>query len=550
MALAGDRAASQAPGGGRLLAEVVEAARAGDLARAKPLAISALEAGLEHPLLLNLRALAFEEEGRFEESLADLRRAHLMAPSDFTILNACGLALARLDRPEEALACYDRALALRPDFGQAWFNRGWVLERLGKPVEASQAYARAAEIHPGNAQAWANLAHLDARRGDGAAARAHAARALEAQPGHPTAVLALAEVELTDPPAAEERLRALMAAGPLGPFDHAMAFSLLGDALDAEDRPAEAFAAYAEGNALFRREAASRFAAPGVPTVSETLTDLSDWAANLDPAAWRPTGNAAGASPAAGHVFLLGFPRSGTTLIESVLACHPDVVSLEERNTLAGSVLAFLGDPKDTARLAGLSGADLEPWRADYWARVCACGADPAGKVFIDKNPFNTMKLPLILKLFPRARLLFAVRDPRDVVLSCFRRRFTLNPSTYEFLSLEGAAQVYDLTMRLAGACGSLQPTDEYTLVYERLIADFKGEAKAVCAFIGADWRPELLDFAGRGRRGSVASASSAQIARGLYADGAGHWRRYKAELEPVLGILAPWVERFGYPAD
>jgi hypothetical protein len=160
------------------------------------------------------------------------------------------------------------------------------------------------------------------------------------------------------------------------------------------------------------------------------------------------------------------------------------------------------------------------------------------------------MKMPIICRLFPDAKIIFAVRDPRDVVFSCFRRRFNLNGSTYEFLDLEGTAKTYDLTMRLAEIFKERQPLDEYRLVYERLVEDFPAGAKAVCAFIGADWRPDLIDFSARAHRGQVASASSAQIARGLYAEGAGQWRRYRAELAPVLNILAPWVERFGYPAD
>jgi hypothetical protein len=186
----------------------------------------------------------------------------------------------------------------------------------------------------------------------------------------------------------------------------------------------------------------------------------------------------------------------------------------------------------------------------DYWARVRQHGVEPTGRIFIDKNPFNTLRLPLIAKLFPGAKVLFAVRDPRDVVLSCFRRRFNVNSATYEFLDLKRTAANYVGTMTLAETLRAKLGLDWRPIVYERLVADFGTEAKAVCAFIGADWRPDLADFAGRARRGEVASASAAQIARGLYADGAGHWRRYKTQLAPVLEILAPWVDHFGYPAD
>jgi hypothetical protein len=245
----------------------------------------------------------------------------------------------------------------------------------------------------------------------------------------------------------------------------------------------------------------------------------------------------------------MGFPRSGTTLIESALGKHPDIVTLEERDTLHDGVLAFLGSPEDLAGLASAPEERLKPLRADYWARVAQLGVETKGKAFIDKNPFNTLKLPIILKLFPGAKILFAIRDPRDVVLSCFRRRFNINPSTYEFFDLTRTAATYDGMMRLAHTLKAKLPANEHRIVYERLVEDFEGEARAVCEFIGVDWRPDLVDFADRAQRGEIASASAAQIARGLYADGAGQWRRYREQLQPVLHSLAPWVELFGYPA-
>ena len=314
------------------------------------------------------------------------------------------------------------------------------------------------------------------------------------------------------------------------------------------DRPAEAFAAYKAGNDLFLKDARPKFEAPGQPTVAAAVGWMVPWAKGRRPQPGPPSLPIA--RPASSHIFLMGFPRSGTTLIESMLTAHPDVVSLEERNTLQGSVRAWLSDPAALNRLMNARDAELSPYRQDYWACVKAFGSDPTGKIFIDKNPFNALKLPLIYRLFPDAKVVFAIRDPRDVVFSCFRRRFNLNPSTYELLDLGRAAALYDGMMQFAQSFRAAFSFEEHQLVYERLVKDPATEAKAVCAFIGAPWRDDLIDFAGRAKRGDVASASSAQIARGLYTDGAGQWRRYRRELEPVLGLLAPWVERFGYPAD
>jgi hypothetical protein len=274
---------------------------------------------------------------------------------------------------------------------------------------------------------------------------------------------------------------------------------------------------------------------------------LVPWSLQLPPRPWSGQSFAGEAGEKA-HVFLLGFPRSGTTLIESALAHHPDVAPLEERDTLQAGVLSFMSGPEDIARLSSASDRELRRLRDDYWARVRSFGVEPEGKILIDKHPFNTVKLPVINRLFPKAKILFAVRDPRDVVLSCFRRRFAFNPSTYEFLDLGRTAHNFDATMKFADSLRAKLELSEFQLSYERLVLDFEATTHDVCEFIGADWRPDLVDFAERARRGAVASASGVQISRGLYASGAGQWRSYRDLLAPILPILAYWVARFGYP--
>jgi len=545
--MTGDVPSAQTPLA-QALEGVTQALRARDVAGGKALAREALSRGLEHPLFLNLRALEHEEAGRFDQALADLRRAHLLSPKDFAILNACGLCLARMERPEEAVQSYDQALALNPNFEPVWFNRGWALEKLGETAKAGESYLRTVALNPNHVLAWATLAHLAARRGDAAKTREYADKALALQPGQSTAILALADVELSDPHAAEHRLRELLARQDIGEFDRAVGLGQLGDVLNVQNRPAEAFAAYQAGNELFLKDARPRFEAPGQPTVAAAVAWMVSWAKAQKPKLAPGVGPAL--MPATRHVFLMGFPRSGTTLIESMLTAHPEVVSLEERNTLQAGVRAWLTDPAALSRLMAAGESELKPYRDDYWACVKAFGPDPAGKIFIDKNPFNALKLPLIQRLFPDAKVVFSIRDPRDVVLSCFRRRFNLNPSTYELLDLRRTATLYDGMMSFTEAFRAAFPYSEYPLVYEKLVEDFTGQAKAVCAFIGADWREDLSDFAGRAKRGDVASASSAQIARGLYADGAGQWRRYREQLAPIMPLLTPWVERFSYPAD
>jgi hypothetical protein len=249
-----------------------------------------------------------------------------------------------------------------------------------------------------------------------------------------------------------------------------------------------------------------------------------------------------------GHVFLLGFPRSGTTLLEVVLDGHPQVASIEEHELLCDAVLRFMREPLDLEPLARADESELHALRAAYWDRVRQAGIDTAGKVFVDKHPLNTLKLPLIARLFPRAKILFACRDPRDVVLSCFRRRFKMNPAMYELLTLPGAAAFYDAVMGFADKVRPLLELDWRVVRYESLVNDLPQETRAICEFLRLEWVAGMGDFATRVQAREHATPSTAQLARGLERSGLEQWRHYAAPLRPILPVLKHWVERLGYP--
>ncbi len=165
----------------------------------------------------------------------------------------------------------------------------------------------------------------------------------------------------------------------------------------------------------------------------------------------------------------------------------------------------------------------------------------------VDQSPLNTLHLPIIAKLFPEARVVFAVRDPRDTVLGCFRQRFVVNVYLYEFLSLEGSARFYDLTMRLAEMYREALPLRFLDVRNEDVVADFDGRTRALCDYLGLEWEEGLRNFSRGARERRISTPSALQVARGLNADGIGRWRSYAKEMEPVLSLLQPWVERFGY---
>jgi tetratricopeptide (TPR) repeat protein len=524
-------------------------AQRGAHAEAAALAEQALADGLEHPLLLNLAALNLDTQGRYSEAERLLQRAVAIEPHDMSSRNALGLCLLRLERPAEALSQFDALLRLDSSLPFAHVNRGNALLALGAVDEAQACFTRAIEIDANQGVALAGLAHIASSRGAHADARQWAEKSLAVLPGYPDAVMSLAAAELgeREPGRAEVRLRALLTDPRLAPMERAYATGLLGDTLDAKSLPAEAFAAYASCNQQLRDAYATRFSeGQSALEYARSLTQFFEAAGRnaqaAEPAPENPIG-------AAAHVFLLGFPRSGTTLLEVVLEGHPDVVSLEERELLIDSVREFMRRPSDLERLMRADTAALEPLRAAYWRLAADAGMEVSGKMFVDKHPLNTLKLPLIARLFPRAKILFACRDPRDVILSCFRHRFQMSAPIYELLTLDGAARYYDAVMRLAVCLTGALKLDMCLVRHEDVVTEFMREMRRICAYLGLEWVEAMGDFAKRTSTRAVLTPSTAQLVRGLSTEGLGHWRRYQSQLAPVLPQLDPWVKRFYYDA-
>lgn len=526
------------------LSTILAEAQAGRHGEAIARARSALQQGLEHPLLLNLAALGLEQEGRGVEAEPLLRRAVLIAPRDVGCRNALGLCLLRVARPHEALEQFDAVLGLEPRLAYAHVNRGNALHALGVPAAAGQSYRRALAIDPNHAMALAGLASIACWRGAYNEARAPAEQALATSPALPEALMSLAEVELADGALgrAEGRVRELLASSSLSASQRAHAHGLLGDILDGAGNCEQAFVAYSACNEALRQLNAGRF-----PSALEYVESLATWwdraAQSHSPRPRRPVSRAG----AAKHVFVLGFLRSGTTLLGAVLEGHPGVATLKEEECLVDAVHEFLQRPEDLERLARASPQMLQQFRAAYWRRVAAAGVDVTGKVFVDTCALNSLKLPLIAKLFPGARILFSCRDPRDLVLSCFTHRFGMSAPAYELLTLAGAARYYvavtDLLVRLT----QLLALDVCLVRHEDMVSAFAREMARVCEFLGLEWHAAMGDFALRAGMGEEPLSAVAQLVRGLGTEGIGRWRRYRRQLEPVAGLLAPWSERFLY---
>jgi tetratricopeptide (TPR) repeat protein len=524
------------------------AARSGDLAGATKLAHGAYADGLRHPLINNLLALELEQAGRFDEALQLLRDAVAVAPADVGALLALAIALLRLEDGAGALTHVDAALAVAPNLAPAHANRGMALQVIGRPDLAEASFRHALTLDPNSIAAKAGLAALQSMRGAHQEARGLAEAVLARMPGYPEAELVVAAADLAEGATdkTEARAQRLVAEPRATPLERARALTLVGDARDAHAQTDAAFAAYDEAARTLKGHYAPRYESRA--SARDNVAWQSAYFDQAPRELWARADFLNVRPPAVqGHVYLLGFPRSGTTLLENALAGHSRIAALDEQEALVDGVRAYLRSPETLAALGRESEQALIPLREAYWRRVVDAGVAISGKVLLDKHPFNSLKLALIARFFPDAKILFVLRDPRDVVWSCFRRRFQMSAPFYELLGLERAARFYAAVMALAHQIIEAAQLDVRFVRHEAVVANFDSEMRAIAGFVGLDVNADFAAFASRIGQSASATPSVAQLARGLSSDGVGAWRRYEKQLRDVLPILEPWVKRLGY---
>jgi hypothetical protein len=319
----------------------------------------------------------------------------------------------------------------------------------------------------------------------------------------------------------------------------------LGEVLDERGDAGEAFKAITEGNALRARNPAAE-GADGDRFLARVRQARDGFTAQRirAVAARAPVG--ARAAP----VFFVGFPRSGTTLMERALKAHPEIVTTDERSPLA-PILAHLAEigsyPRDLERLTGEQITNLQD---RFWAQAEADLGSLDGRRLVDKMPLNLVNLGLANCLFPDARVLVALRDPRDTCLSCVMQRFQFNDAMANFFDLGRTAAAYVAVMELWLQFRQALSLPWLEYRYEDLIGDFRGTLERVLTFVGLAWHDDVLAYAERAREQVITTPSYRRVAGAIDARSAGRWRRYRRELSPVLPVLQPLVRAFGYPED
>jgi tetratricopeptide (TPR) repeat protein len=494
----------------------------------------------------NEAALLLLGNGAVGEAEYHARNAMRLAPENAQAHYLMGLVLTESYRPSFAEYHYEKALALSGRRDPAVLaNFALCLKNQGKMQQARALYEESLAAAPDNLHTLLGLARLEEADRNLDAALALLDRADTVSPEHPGAALLRAVIlgrqgNTRSALALLDRLAE--STTQLGPGDYLEK----GRLLDKIGRFPEAFAAYDAGKARLREATGTTYQAEHAKT---TTARLKRFFTRQRVAALPVAGTR---TDTAQPIFILGFPRSGTTLLEQMLTAHPNIAAGDElpfMHELAALMPRMLDSPLAYPEaLAELWMADhrddLENLRDHYLRKVAQLGTVPATAAwFTDKMPLNETHLGLISLLFPQAPLIHVLRHPLDVVLSVYSNLLT--HGYYCAYALETAAQHYALIADLVDSYTNELNLNYLAVRYEDMVAGQEATIRGVLDFIGAAFDPLCLAF--HENRRYARTASYAQVTEKLYGRSCFRYRNYLPQLAPVIPILQPAMDRLGY---
>ncbi len=451
----------------------------------------------------------FHGQSNPTETLAAAKAAEDVAPDLPATQVALGMAHLDNDQVEAAIDHFRNATNIAPSDPIAWDAWCRALERLNRLDDLDEVLKNAEIACPNEPMIQLNRGIYLVRRKeyDGA----------------------IAALNSTD-------------ASSLSPGFQVVHAANLGRAFDETGVTDKAFAAFSKMNTVVTP---LQGGASGADRFLKLVEDRLKGAEQIDPSAWDMNVSRNQDTPV---VFMVGFPRSGTTLLETILLAHPKV-SLAEEAPMMEKMQEGIRSDAEAQDLAALSDEEIAARAKTYFDGFQKhAGPIKPDQIAFDKMPLNLVNAAIIRRVFPDVRFVFSIRHPCDVVLSCFMQNFASNDAMDNFRDLTRAAKLYDRAMKLWQAYRDQLDLDVVEIRYEDMVQELQATATPVLDFVGLEWTDAMTDFHEfAARKPVIRTASYRQVSQKLYTSAAGRWRRYDRFFEDAMPYLTPWIERFGY---
>lgn len=497
------------------------------------------------PDALLLMGLIEKDRGSPEQARKLFHKGLKRAPRNAHLLNNIGSVEKQLKEFDKAEAHFEQALKFDPKHYQARHNLAGLYKTQREYSKAKRLYQEVIDQQPKFADALAGLSSILEKEHQLPEARLLANRALKINANHFIASLTLANIAIREEEyeAAIKLLLPLMQSQKLSVVNFAVAGGKCGYAHEKMKNYRAAFSFYRNSNQALHQAFQARMQNTNSPYAPAAVQCIDKAIDNFD--------FSCRAEEQASPVFLIGFPRSGTTLLDQILSSHSRIKVVEEKENLIDAFARFPATEKGLSELNKASDTELKKLRHKYWNKLDQeIDTKKPGPIVVDKYPLNAVSLLHIYKLFPNAKIIVALRDPRDCVFSCYQQRFGVNPAMFQMLNLDTAVAYYDQVMELISKVRDANILQMHFIRYENVVGNFADEVKALTDFLDLEWEDALFDYQATAKSRHISTPSASQVTQPLYTTSIGKWEHYEEWIGASFDPLDSWVDKWGYQED
>jgi tetratricopeptide (TPR) repeat protein len=491
-----------------------------------------------------------------------------------------GFALSSINKPEEAIVAYNNAISIKPNYSEAYCNLGNAYKEIGKLNEAIDFYRNAISINPKYAQVYNNLGKVFQEQDklelameaykkatslklEYSEAWTNGAEALEKwnkldelddwlKQAHKNLKIVPSDISYFQSKflwRIKKRKEALKLISTINlktvSENRKQGFlNLKAKCFESSQNFSKAYDCFLEMN-LLAKKSNTYLNSNSDKFFANTKNQLEQLKLKLTSRATDSEDNGETKSP----IFLVGFPRSGTTLMDTILRSHSKIEVLEEKPTVVAAKAAIRKNGYNEIHNKVFSIDIISEARSSYIKEFRKhIKSSDTNSVYIDKLPLNLIEVPLINQLFPSAKFILALRHPFDTILSCWMQDFEINAAMANMVDLDRIVDLYCIAMETFKICRSEYNLNVHTIRYEDLLEDLKGESSALLTFLDLTWETKMEDYRATAlKRGRINTPSYSQVSQPIYKEAKYRWVNYKEYLDKYSDQIEPWIQEFGY---
>ena len=492
----------------------------------------------------NNLGIILKELGNLEEAEDSYRKAIKLKPDYADAYTNLGNLFQEIGRLDEALEKHRQAIAFKPEYAEAHYNLGLTLRELGNLEEAEDSYRKAIKLKPDYADAYLNLCELLEQTNKldevlfviknaktkivtkGADFLFYEALVQFRQEAYEVAKRLITKININE---LTEKRKSRFLKLKADWYHHQKEFNI-------------AFETYKAMNDVvkkspeYKKQRANEYFNENKEKVFQLklLQGKSSYTPSFKSIGLRPT-------------FLVGFPRSGTTLLDTILRSHSKIDVVEEQPMLS-SMKNSLGHLPNISMIEKIDYSSAKIASNFYFKELKKHTVLDKNQIVIDKLPLNILHLPLINKIFPKARFILALRHPFDCVMSCWMQNFRMNPAMANMVDLDRIIDFYCLAMEILNLSQKRYSLNIHKIRYEDLIIDFEVEVSKILSFLNLKWEDKLRNYQETAiARGWVNTPSYSQVLKPIYKTASYRWKNYEEHLESFKSKLLPWIDEYKY---